>query len=151
MPTAWLPWPGKIKAMPIKRGHFDVVKDAAKTLFQSFLSSGARRALEPLARQAAKAREPQEIEDKGTSREFPHARTRPCRQNLNKTSRESFMKRPIIIGALVASAAVTSASFSLVAAEPETWPWKSKLPPNPALVELSSVDGVSVVINKSDQ
>jgi len=61
------------------------------------------------------------------------------------------MKRPIIIGALVASAAVTSASLSLLAAEPETWPWKSKLPPNPALVELSSVDGVSVVINKSDQ
>src|SRR5262249_42436345 len=136
--------------MLIKRGHLDVVEDAAKTLFQSFLSSGARWALEPLARQAAKAREPQEIEDKGTSRGFPHDRTRPCRQNLNKISRESFMKRPII-GALVASAAMASASLSLLAAEPETWPWKSKLPPNPALVELSSVEGVSVVINKSDQ
>jgi len=61
------------------------------------------------------------------------------------------MKRPIIIGAMVVSAAAMTASFSLLAAEPETWPWKSKLPPNPALVELSSVEGVSVVINKSDQ
>jgi hypothetical protein len=60
------------------------------------------------------------------------------------------MKRPIVIGATVASAAVMIASLPLLAAEPETWPWKSKLPPNPALVQLSSIEGVSIVINKSD-
>ena len=60
------------------------------------------------------------------------------------------MKRPTVIGAMVASAAVMTISLSLLAAEPETWPWKSKLPPNPALVQLSSVESISVVINKSD-
>jgi hypothetical protein len=60
------------------------------------------------------------------------------------------MKRPTVIGAMVASAAVMTTSLSLLAAEPETWPWKSKLPPNPALVQLSSVESISVVINKSD-
>jgi hypothetical protein len=60
------------------------------------------------------------------------------------------MKRPIVIGAMVASAAVMTASLSLLAAEPETWPWKSKLPPNPALVELTSVESVTVTVNKSD-
>jgi hypothetical protein len=59
------------------------------------------------------------------------------------------MKRPIVIGAMGGAAAVMIAS-SLAAAEPETWPWKSKLPPNPALVQLASVEGISVVINKSD-
>ena len=60
------------------------------------------------------------------------------------------MKRPVVIGAIAGAAAVMVASSSLVAAEPETWPWKSKLPPNPALVELASVEEISVVINKSD-
>jgi hypothetical protein len=60
------------------------------------------------------------------------------------------MKRPTVIGAMVASAAVMTTSLSLLAAEPETWPWKSKRPPNPALVQLSSVESISVVINKSD-
>jgi hypothetical protein len=60
------------------------------------------------------------------------------------------MKRSVVFGAMVASAAVMTTSVSLLAAEPETWPWKSKLPPNPALVQLSSVESISVVINKSD-
>jgi hypothetical protein len=60
------------------------------------------------------------------------------------------MKRPVVFGAMVASAAVMTTSVSLLAAESETWPWKSKLPPNPALVQLSSVENISVVINKSD-
>jgi hypothetical protein len=60
------------------------------------------------------------------------------------------MKRPIILGALSASLAIAAASLPLLAADTATWPWKSKLPPDPALVELVSIDDVSVVINKSD-
>jgi hypothetical protein len=60
------------------------------------------------------------------------------------------MKRPILVGAMIASAAVIIASLPLFAADPQTWPWKSKLPPDPALVTLASVEGVSVAINKSD-
>lgn len=60
------------------------------------------------------------------------------------------MNRPVVLGALAASLAVLTASFPLLAADPLPWPWKSKLPPDPALVELVSVDDVSVVINKSN-
>jgi hypothetical protein len=60
------------------------------------------------------------------------------------------MKRPILIGAMIASAAVMTASLPLLAADPQPWPWKSKLPPDPALVELASVESVTVVINKSN-
>ena len=60
------------------------------------------------------------------------------------------MKRPILIGAMIASAAVMTASLPLLAADPQRWPWKSKLPPDPALVELASVESVTVVINKSN-
>jgi hypothetical protein len=60
------------------------------------------------------------------------------------------MNRPVLLGALTASLAVMTASFPLLAADPLPWPWKSKLPPDPALVQLVSVDDVSVVINKSD-
>ena len=60
------------------------------------------------------------------------------------------MKRPILIGAMVASAAVMTASLPLFAADPQPWPWKSKLPPDPALVQLASVEDVTVVINKSN-
>lgn len=60
------------------------------------------------------------------------------------------MKRPILIGAMIASAAVMTASLPLLAADPQRWPWKSKLPPDPALVGLASVESVTVVINKSN-
>ncbi|MBK5197254.1 MAG: hypothetical protein JJE37_03140 [Methyloceanibacter sp.] len=60
------------------------------------------------------------------------------------------MKRPILIGAMIASAAVMTASLPLLAADPQPWPWKSKLPPDPALVGLASVESVTVVINKSN-
>ena len=60
------------------------------------------------------------------------------------------MNRPILLGALTATLAVLAASPSLLAADPEPWPWKSKLPPDPALVQLVSVDSVSVAINKSE-
>jgi hypothetical protein len=85
-----------------------------------------------------------------TFSQTPHARRGPAADSNKTPPREKSMKRPIVIGATVASAAVMIASLPLLAAEPETWPWKSKLPPNPALVQLSSIESVSVVINKSD-
>jgi hypothetical protein len=60
------------------------------------------------------------------------------------------MNRPIVLGALTASLAVAAASLPLLAADSVIWPWKSKLPPDPALVELVSIDDVNVAINKSD-
>lgn len=60
------------------------------------------------------------------------------------------MNRPILLGALTASLAVATASLPLLAADTQAWTWKSKLPPDPALVRLVSVDDVSVVINKSN-
>ncbi len=60
------------------------------------------------------------------------------------------MNRPVLLGALTAFLAVMTASLPLLAADPLPWPWKSKLPPDPALVQLVSVDDVSVVINKSN-
>lgn len=60
------------------------------------------------------------------------------------------MNRPVLLGALTAFLAVMTASLPLLAADPQPWPWKSKLPPDPALVQLTSVEGVTVVINKSD-
>lgn len=53
-------------------------------------------------------------------------------------------------GALTASLAVMTASLPLLAADPLPWPWKSKLPPDPALVQLVSIEDVSAVINKSN-
>ena len=58
------------------------------------------------------------------------------------------MNRPILLGTLTATLVVLAASSSLLAAD--TWPWKSKLPPDPALVQLVSVDSVAVAINKSE-
>ena len=60
------------------------------------------------------------------------------------------MNRPVLLGALTAFLAVMTASLPLLAADPQPWPWKSKLPPDPALVQLTSVEGVTVVINKSN-
>ncbi|MEX1061140.1 MAG: hypothetical protein WED13_08975, partial [Methyloceanibacter sp.] len=60
------------------------------------------------------------------------------------------MNRPVLLGALTAFLAVMTASLPLLAADPLPWPWKSKLPPDPALVQLVSVDDVSAVINKSN-
>ena len=40
------------------------------------------------------------------------------------------MNRPILLGALTAMLAVLAASPSLLAADPEPWPWKSKRPPS---------------------
>ena len=60
------------------------------------------------------------------------------------------MNRPVLLGALTAFLAVMTASLPLLAADPLPWPWKSKLPPDPALVQLVSVEGVTVVINKSN-
>jgi hypothetical protein len=58
------------------------------------------------------------------------------------------MNRATLAGALAATAALT-VSLPLLA-EPVTWPWKSKTPPDPALVNLTSVEDVTVSISKSD-
>jgi hypothetical protein len=60
------------------------------------------------------------------------------------------MNRPVLLGALTASLAVVTASLPLLAADPQPWPWTSKLPPDPALVQLVSVEGFTVAINKSE-
>ncbi|HZP07984.1 hypothetical protein [Methyloceanibacter sp.] len=58
------------------------------------------------------------------------------------------MNRAKLIGALAATAALT-ASLPLLA-EPLPWPWKSKTPADPALVNLTSVEDVKVAISKSE-
>src|SRR3990170_324223 len=72
------------------------------------------------------------------------------RQPCLRPKRETCMNRPVLLGALTAFLAVMTASLPLLAAGPLPWPWKSKLPPDPALVQLTSVEGVTVVINKSN-
>jgi hypothetical protein len=51
---------------------------------------------------------------------------------------------------LALAAAAVAVSLPLLAADPLPWPWKAKTPPDPALVELSHVDDLSVVIDKSN-
>jgi hypothetical protein len=60
------------------------------------------------------------------------------------------MNRPIFLGALAASLTFAAAGLPLLAAEPQPWPWKSKMPPDPALAQLTSIQDVSAVVNKSD-
>lgn len=59
------------------------------------------------------------------------------------------MSRPVLLGALVAALGVAGA-IPLLAADAQPWPWKSKLPPDPALVVLTSVADVTATIDKSD-
>ncbi|MGA9604403.1 MAG: hypothetical protein ACRECI_03220 [Methyloceanibacter sp.] len=58
------------------------------------------------------------------------------------------MNRAKLVGALAATVVLTT-SLPLLA-EPLTWPWKSKTPSDPALVNLYSVEDVTVTISKSD-
>ena len=60
------------------------------------------------------------------------------------------MNRPVLIGALVAAFALAGGATPPWAADAQPWPWKSKLPPDPALVVLTSVEGVTAAITKSD-
>jgi hypothetical protein len=60
------------------------------------------------------------------------------------------MNRPVLLGALIAAFGIVSATTPLVGADAQPWPWKSKLPPDPALVVLTSVEDVTAAINKSD-
>jgi hypothetical protein len=60
------------------------------------------------------------------------------------------MNRPIVLGALLTAFAIAGAA-PLLAADAQPWPWKSKLPPDPALVVLTSVEDVTAAINKSDR
>ncbi len=50
-----------------------------------------------------------------------------------------------LAGALTLFVAAT-ASLPLLAADSPPWPWKSKLPPDPALVQLVSIEDVSAVV-----
>src|SRR5690349_18145359 len=50
--------------------------------------------------------------------------------------------------AVAAALTVMSASLPLLA-EPLQWPWKSKMPPDPALVQLVSIEDVSAAVNKT--
>jgi hypothetical protein len=54
------------------------------------------------------------------------------------------------MAAFVASSIFLAASLSAAHADPLIWPWKDKMPPDPALAILTSVETVSVVINKSN-
>ncbi len=58
------------------------------------------------------------------------------------------MNRAKLVGALAATAVLT-VSLPLLAA-PLTWPWKDKTPADPALVQLASVEDVTVAIDKSN-
>jgi hypothetical protein len=60
------------------------------------------------------------------------------------------MNRPVLIGALVAAFALAGGATLLLAADAQPWPWKSKLPPDPALVVLTSVENVTATITKAD-
>ena len=60
------------------------------------------------------------------------------------------MQRPARMAALVASSILSAASLSAAYADPLIWPWKDKMPPDPALAILTSVESVSVAINKAD-
>jgi hypothetical protein len=60
------------------------------------------------------------------------------------------MNRPVLRGALIAAFCIASGGGPLFAADPAPWPWKSKLPPDPALVTLTSIEDVTAAINKTD-
>jgi hypothetical protein len=58
------------------------------------------------------------------------------------------MKRPILIGALAAFAALAA---SPLAAETRPWPWTDKTPADPALVTLTSIESVTASLSTSDK
>ena len=58
------------------------------------------------------------------------------------------MQRSAHLAALVVSLTLIAASASAACADPLIWPWKDKMPPDPALAMLTSVESVTVVINK---
>lgn len=60
------------------------------------------------------------------------------------------MNRSIIAGAVAASA-VALLSLPLFAADAAVWPWKNKLPPDPALTTLTSIENVHAAITKGDK
>lgn len=58
------------------------------------------------------------------------------------------MQRPASMAALLAPFVLLAASLSVAYAAPLIWPWKDKMPPDPALTVLTSIESVTVVINK---
>jgi hypothetical protein len=56
--------------------------------------------------------------------------------------------RKALAGAMTVTVAVMS--LPLLAADSTPWPWKSKRPPDPALVQLVSIEDVSAVINDTN-
>lgn len=57
------------------------------------------------------------------------------------------MTRQGLLKTLIAIFAMASMSAPLFAGEAELWPWKSKLPPDPALVALTSIEDVTAKID----
>jgi hypothetical protein len=60
------------------------------------------------------------------------------------------MQRSARMAAFAACSMLLAASLSAAYADPLIWPWKDKMPPDPALAILSSVDSVSAAINKTN-
>jgi len=58
------------------------------------------------------------------------------------------MKRSTLWLARIAPATFLAASLVSANADTLIWPWKDKMPPDPALAALTSVESVTVVINK---
>jgi len=57
------------------------------------------------------------------------------------------MKRPLLVCGLFS---VALAANLPVLAEPFPWPWEDKMPPDPALAILTSVESVTAAINKKE-
>ena len=60
------------------------------------------------------------------------------------------MKRFALMAALIAPALLFAASFEPAGAAVAIWPWKDKTPPDPALASLTSIEAITVAINKSN-
>lgn len=60
------------------------------------------------------------------------------------------MQRFAIAAIIAVAAVIAEGILPVAAAEPQTWPWKAKTPPDPALGLLTRVDSVAVDVSKSD-
>src|SRR5688572_28261220 len=117
MPTAWLPWPGKMKAMLIGGWMIGFRHVAAKDTVSIFsVKRGLRAARSALAANRKDSAHPQPPRAKES---FPA----PHRSQCATRRMEICMTRPVFLGALTATLAVVAASLPLLAADPQPWPW----------------------------